>query len=245
MREFGFSGTFIREGRRRILVLILFLTAFLLAFALYYSDFRIERALVAVGICLLILGVIMAIEIPLINRRLRKLRVLIYEDKLVRQCGKRQRVILWKDIARIKTVKKKDGVVAQIKLYPKKPQMWIYLYGYNEMEDLANLIKERTSDRVLLQEKHWKLDWQNPFVGVLTGGVPAMVVMFIIGSMGSKAIDIFAIVCALSVGLCLLMFKPMAKLDVCNKWVESLLGVVLLLLGIYGLICFLLTGRIP
>jgi hypothetical protein len=97
MREFGFSETFIREGTRRFLVLIPFLILFVVAFALYFSNFRIEMALVV------IVGILLS-------------------------------------------------------------------------------LKERTSDRVLFKEKRWKLDWQNPFVGVLAGGVPAMVVMFIIAS---------------------------------------------------------------
>jgi len=200
---------------------------------------------VIVGIPLLICGIIMAIEIPLINRRLRKLKVFIYEDKLVKQCGKKHQILLWNDIARINIDEKKNGVVASIRLYPKKPKIAMYLYGFREMEDLANLIKERTSDSVLLQEKRWKLDWQNPFVGVLAGGVPTMVVMFIIASMGSKAMDIFAILFSLLVGLWLLMFRPLTKFDVCNKWVELTLVAVLLILGIYGLICFLLVGKIP
>jgi len=227
-----------------ILVFILFLIFFLLAFALYFSNFRIEKALVAVGITILILGTIMAIETPLINRRLRKLKVFIYEDKLIRQCGKKQQILLWMDIARIKTVENKNGVVAQIKIYPKKPKMAMYLHGFQEMEDLANLIIERMPNSVLHQEKRWKLDWQRPFINMLVAGLPAMVIMFIIASMGSKAMDIFAIVVALLGGLCLLIIRPLTKLNVFSKWVELILGIVLLVLGIYALINFLLSGKI-
>jgi len=244
MREFGFSEISIRQGSRMILVFILFLIFFLLAFALYFSNFRIEKALVAVGITILILGTIMAIETPLINRRLRKLKVFIYEDKLIRQCGKKQQILLWMDIARIKTVENKNGVVAQIKIYPKKLKMAMYLHGFQEMEDLANLIIERMPNSVLHQEKRWKLDWQRPFINMLVAGLPAMVIMFIIASMGSKAMDIFAIVVALLGGLCLLIIRPLTKLNVFSKWVELILGIVLLVLGIYALINFLLSGKI-
>jgi len=218
---------------------------FLAIFALYLSNFRIEKVLIPLGFTLLIFGIIIAIEIPLINRRLRKLRILIDEDKLVKQCGKKQQIFLWKDIARIKTVENKNGVVAQIKIYPKKPKMAMYLHGFREMENLANLIIERTSDSVVHLEKRWKLDWQNPFVGLLLGGVPTVVIMFIIASMGSKVGDIFAIVCALLVGLWILMFRPLTKLNACNKWVESVFGIVVLALGIYGLIYFLFVGKLP
>jgi hypothetical protein len=228
-----------------ILVFTIFLIFFAVAFALYVSNFRIEKAMVAAGIAILIFGIIMTIEIPLINRRLRKLKVFIYEDKLIRQCGKNQQILLWTDIARIKTVENKNGVVTQIKIYPKKPKMVMYLHGFQEMEDLANLIIERMPDSVMRQEKRWKLDWQNPYIGVLVGGLPTMVIMFIIVSMGSKAMDIFAIVFALLVGSGCLIFRPLTKVNACNKWVESILGFILLSLGFYALIYFLLFGKIP
>ena len=244
-RVFEISENFTRQGSRMILVFTIFLIFFAVAFAMYVSNFRIEKAMVAAGIAILIFGIIMTIEIPLINRRLRKLKVFIYEDKLIRQCGKNQQIFLWKDITRIKTVEKKNGVVAQIKIYPKKAKMATYIHGFQEMENIANLIRERTSDSVLYQEKRWKLDWQNPYVGLLVGGLPTVVIMFIIASMGSRAIDIFAIVFALLVGSCLLIVSPLTKLNVFSKWVELAFGIILLGLGSYALIYFLLFGKIP
>lgn len=245
MKEFGYSETFIREGNRGILIFGLFQVPFLAIFALYVSNFRIEKVLIPLGFTLLIFGITIAIEIPLINRRMRKLKVFIDEDKLTIQCGKKQQILLWTDIAKIKTVENKNGVVAQIKIYPKKPKMAMYLHGFREMENLANLIRERTSDSVLHQEKHWKLDWHNPFIGLLLGGVPTVVIMFIIASMGSKAMDIFAIVFGLLVGLWILMFRPLTKLNACNKWVESVFGIVPLGIGIYAIVYFLLFGKMP
>jgi hypothetical protein len=66
-----------------------------------------------------------------------------------------------------------------------------------------------------------------------------MIVMLIVASMGSKAMDVFFIVSTLSLGLGLLQFRPMTKFDICNKWVESVFGIILIASGIYELICFL------
>lgn len=245
MREFGISETFIREGHRRLLVYFCFLIFFLLTFALYFTNFRIEKALSAVGIPILILGTISIIEHYLFNRRRRKLKVLINEDRLIMQCGKKQHIFLWKDITRIKTVEKKNGIVTQVKIYPKRAIMATYIHGFEEMENMANLIRERTSDTVLHQEKRWKLDWQNPYIGLLVGGLPTMVITFIVASTGSKAMHIFAVAFALLTGLCFLIIRPLTKLDVFSKWIELFFGIALLSLGIYALIYFLLFGRIP
>jgi len=244
-REFGFSETFNQEGNRRILVFFCFLILFLLAFALYFTNFRIQKALSSVGITVLILGTISAIEISLLNRRMRKLKVLIEEDRLIIQCGKKQQIFPWKNITRIKTVEKKNGVITQIKIYPKRAIMATYIHGFEEMENMATLIRERTLDTVLHEDKRWKLDWQNPYIGILVGGLPTMVVMYIIASMGSKAMDIFAIVVALFGGLCLLIIRPLTKLNVFSKWVELILGIYLLILGIYALIYYFLFGKMP
>ena len=89
-REFGFSEASLRERRRTLLVAFLFFTFSAVIFSLFVFDLNVKAALVAAGICLLNVAVIMAIEIPLINWRLRRLKVFIDEDKIVKQCGKRQ-----------------------------------------------------------------------------------------------------------------------------------------------------------
>ena len=248
MREFSCAETFIKQTNRLFLIFFCVIAVCLVIFALYFSNFRIERALIAAGKTLLFAGIIFFIEILLINRRLRKLKVLIYEDKLVRQCGKKQNVLIWNDITGIKMFEKKNGDVAVIRLFLKNPKRTIYLSGFREMEDMANHIKERISNNVPLEEKRWKLDWQSPskialiMVPVM---IVTMIVMAVICSMGSKVIDIFAISFAFAVGLILLIFRPLAKCDIFNKWIDLAFGAVLIIAGLYGLIEFLSSGKLP
>jgi len=245
-REFRIPETSIGQKKRIIIVTSVLFIFFLVAFALYASDFRIQKALVGLGITVLVLGTISVIEIAILNRIIRKPKVLVDEDKLIRQCGKKQQTLLWTDIARIKTIVNKNGVVNQIRIYPKKPKMVMYLCRFQEMEDLANLIRERTSDMgVVHLEKHWKLDWDNPFIGAPAAIVPTMAIMFIIASMGSKAMEIFAIVVALILGLWLLMYRPMTKSNASSKWVELFFVILLFGVVIYILIYFLLFGKMP
>ena len=151
---------------------------------------------------------------------------------------------MWKDIARVKTVENKKGDVTQIRIYPSERKTATYLHSFEEMETLASLIRERTRDNALHEEKRHKVDWQNPFVGVLVAGVPTIIVMCVIASMGRTAMDIFAIVCAFVVGIGALVFRPLTKLDAFSKWVESAFAIILIALGTYGLICFLSTGSL-
>jgi membrane protein YdbS with pleckstrin-like domain len=243
-REFGFSETSIRERIRTLLVAFLFFAVSAVVFCLFVLNLNLKPALAVSGITLLYLAVIMAIEIPLINWRLRKLKVFVDGDKIVKQCGKKQQVILWKDIARVKTVENKKGGVAQIRIYPRERETAMYLLSFEEMETLASLIREKTRDNVLHRERRCKVNWKNPFVGVLVGGVPTIVVMCVIASMGRTAMDIFTIACAFAIGIGTLVFRPLTKLDAFDKWVESAFAITLIILGIYGLICFLSTGHL-
>lgn len=220
----------------------------LIIFALYFFNFRIERALIVTGRTLLLFGIIFSVEILLFNRRQRKLKVLIHEDKLIAQRGKKQKVLTWDDITGIKIFEKKNGNVAVIKLSLKNPKRTIYLSGFRDMEDLANHIKERTSNSVFLEEKRWKLDRQSRseialiMVPVM---IVTMIVMAVICSMGSKVIDIFAISFAFAVGLLLLIFRPLTKCEIFNRWIDLAFGVVLIISGLYGLIEFLSSGKLP
>ena len=245
MREFDFSQAAIREGTLRVLALFLYMIPFCGAFALYISDFNVEIALKAMGVYTLVTGVILGIETPLLNWTQRRLKVLVYEDRLVKQCGRKEQIILWKDITRIKTVQNKKGGLAHITLYRKRPRMAVWLHGFTEMEDLANVIKESTPEGVLLQERRWKLDRQKPFATAPIVLVPTMAVMLVVVSIGSKAMDVFGISSAFLVGSGVLIFRPLTKSNVSLKWIELILAVVFLILGIRRLNCLLSLGRIP
>jgi hypothetical protein len=112
------------------------------------------------------------------------------------------------------------------------------------MEKIAYLIKEKISDNVLVQTKRYRLDWENPIVAIITC-VATMVVMGFIASKGSKAMDIFAILFALCVGSWLLIYRPLTKADLRSKWFEIISAVFFIIMGIYGFIVFLFTGKLP
>ena len=247
MREFGFSEANIREGKWSLVALVLLGTSLGGVFLWYFLDARIGKALVAIGMHLLICVPSFALVLVLINRRLRKWKVLIYDDKLVKQCGKTEHTPFWKDVTGIKTVRNKSGSVVQIRLWTNKPKMSMCLGGFSGMDDLATLITARTPEGTELREKRYRLNWwQDALVGLLVMAVAAAVVMFILASIGSKAVGMFAILAVLSLGLglFLLLFRPMTRDDLGFKWIELIVGIGMLIVGIYMLICLLATGRI-
>ena len=245
VREFGFSEAAIRRGRQALLVLLVCLIPSGLVFTLFCPGFEIKKSLTAVGISGCWAGVIVAVQALLISRRQRRLRVFVYEDKLVRQSGKKQQILLWEDIEKVKVVENKNGDVVHISLSAQKPKPAMYFGGFAKMKDLARLVTENAPEGILLRRKRWRLDWQNPLIVALIVIPPTLIAVCAVASMGSKAMDIFAIVVAFALGAGLLVFRPFTKYDASSKWFELLVAVALLVMSTYGCICFAQTGRLP
>ncbi|MBC8472502.1 MAG: hypothetical protein H8D56_23820, partial [Planctomycetes bacterium] len=164
------------------------------------------------------------------------MKVLINEDRIIKQCGKRHQTVLWDNIIKIKLIENPDGGLVSIRLYRKNEKV-IYLGGFNEMEKIAHLIREKISDNVLVQTKRYRLAYDNPIVPIISGSV-TMVIMCLIASGGNKAMDIFTILFALCVGSGLLIYRPLTKFSLSSKWSEIICAVLLIILSIYGFIRF-------
>ena len=210
----------------------LFLCA--LGFALFICDFNVWLALYAVGVPFLIMASILAIERFLIDRSLRKMKVLIYEDKIIKQCGKRQQTIFWDNIIKIKLNESQEGSDVWIRLYQKNERV-VYLSGFDEMDKMARLLRENISDEVLVQTKRYRLNPGSPIVTITTC-IATIVVIGIIASCGPKVMDIFATLFGLIVGCVLLIFRPLTKADINFKWFEIIGALFLIIISICGFI---------
>ena len=181
MREFAFSVTNPREKYIFLLVFELMgisLGGMLIWFVYNFIDSKAFAA--AIIIHLFIFVPAFLILTVLGDRRSRKWKVCVYEDKIVKQCGKNQHTLLWNDVAKVKTLRRKSGVF-QVKLWTNKSKSLICLGGFKDMDDLANVIREKAPQDAVLRDKYSRLNrWQEMLVGVLLIGSIASVTLFII-----------------------------------------------------------------
>lgn len=240
MNQFNFSESHIRKTNRNILIVFPFVILCAVGFALSIADYKV-KVLIPLSVIFFIMTAILAIEKLLIDRSLRKMKVLIYEDKIIKQCGKSQQTVLWDNIIKIKLNENPEGSIVWIRLYRKNERV-IYLNGFDEMEKIANLIKGKISDDVLVQKKRDKLNYANPIVPIITC-VATMIIMGIITSKGAKAMNIFALLFSLCVGSMLLIFRPITKANLSMKWVEIIAALFMIIIGIYGFIVSLFAGK--
>ncbi|MHC4171408.1 MAG: hypothetical protein ACYST5_00495 [Planctomycetota bacterium] len=242
MEQFDFSEGRIRKKTRNILIVFPFVILCLAGFALSIADYKV-KVLIPLSVILLIMTAILVIEKLLIDRSLRKMKVLIYEDKIIKQCGKHHQIVLWNNIIKIKLNENPEGSIVWIRLYRKNERV-IYLNGFDEMEKIANLIKGKISDNVLVQTKRQRLDWENPIVSIITV-IATMAIMGIVTAGGIKTMNISATLFALCVGSMLLIFRPLTKANLSMKWVEIIVALFMIITGIYGFIVSLFAGKFP
>ncbi|MHC4069632.1 MAG: hypothetical protein ACYS18_07805 [Planctomycetota bacterium] len=237
MYEFSISEKHLKRGYWWVVMFSGSLWLFSFVFILYLEDFVFTILLFKVwGKLSLLLAVIVGIELPLMFRILRKGKVLIDEEKLIKQGGRKQEAFVWGDIAKIKLQKAVDGSLLGIKVYGKHGKT-ILLGGYNEMEKIAALTREKVSNEVLFQERQYSLNWLHPAYGIAAGVVGMMFISLIfqlseIFTPSEEAVAIFIISLSFAVGSMLLIFRPLTKANLSFKTFEIISVAVLMILGI-------------
>lgn len=237
--QFDFSEYKAKKNNRDIFfVFIPLLIVCGAGFCLYITGFQVKQALPIFCYTSLMLLVIFAIEIPLIQRRMRKIKAFIYNDRVVKKCGKHENSIPWDNVAQVKIIEDNKGETVHIRLRGKDKAI-IWLYSLNEMGKLAGLIRQRIPSDISVNTKRNRLDGR---IVIVTTAVGAFIVMALITSLGAKARDIFAVLFVLVTSCLLLLFRPLSRSGVSPKWLETVFILLMFMLGIYGLVSFLRSG---
>jgi hypothetical protein len=233
--QFGFSEDKAKKNNRDIFFVFLPLLIVCMAgSALYITGFQVKKVLPIIRDASLISLVIFAVETPLLRRSQRKIKAFIYDDRIVKKCGKQENSMSWNNITRVKIIEYR-GETVHIRLRGKdKATLW--LFGLNEMEKLADLIRQRMPSDILVHTRKHKLSFR--LTGV-TSVVVATVAMMSIASLGMKVMEVFFISFVLGVSLFLFSYRPFSKTDASLKWPEIVLCLLLFMLGIYGLVNFI------
>lgn len=240
--QFDFSKEQLKKRTWQIFsVLFPMLVIYTLVVALFLTDFKIKTALSLVWPVVLFAAIILTIEIPLINKIVQKSKVLIYGDRIVKKCGKREKSISWASITKFKIEENSRGEIIHLKLWAKDGTV-LWLGGLNEMEKLTSTIKERIPDHALVVTKRWRLDVR---AMVVLAMMCMTIVMVIIGSFGRMARDMFAVIFLLGTSGLFFLWRPLGRSDARFKWPEIAWALLMFLFGIWGLIMLLRLGYLP
>ena len=102
-----------------------------------------------------------AVQTALFTRRWRKRRLDLDDEKITYRSPGRVRSAHWGDISRVKAREYARGDVYSITLSGKKMR-WFWIYGFNEMEKILSLVKDRVSDAADIQTSRLIFYLENP-----------------------------------------------------------------------------------
>jgi hypothetical protein len=234
MQEFNISEKAFKRSYKLCFFVLLISIPGVFAITLLAGQVNIHRLLIACGATTIIFLLIMAIELPLINRSMRKIKILVDDDKIIRKYGKGEQSFCWDDITRVKMRKNPKGDYVFIKLYDDLDES-IQLSALEQMNEMASLICEKISDNAIVDTKQHKFNYYElPFLTLVC--IAVLIVNFFIRSAGEFAEDILAVVMATAAGLFLWIYKPFSKVNPSLKSFEIILTILVVLGGICMLI---------
>jgi hypothetical protein len=241
--RFRISEATIRRDRNRSLAVNVFVTVGLVGAVLYFLPWYWPvLGPVLLGIALTAgLNVFQDIRH---RKRQRSTEVFVFNDRFVRKCGEKEQSLQWTEIKTVRVREYPDGDVWSLELRP-KTGMAVSTGGLEKMSVFADLVKARVPETCAWQTKRMRIDWvRKPMVQVLYGFVILTVVgavFFALAKLGGRtAIDVLGFAMGFAVGLILLIWRPMTRLDIRLRWMEIILSVFMIALGIVGVVGTLL-----
>lgn len=235
MRQFNFSDKSLKKRIRLLILMLLFVCLpYLFLFTLLTTNVPTGQLIETSAVVTVLVLIIFAVEMPLLRRSMRAMKLSIESDKIVKQYRKGEQCLSWIDIVGVKFMKNPRGDYINIRIYGKGKKT-IHLGDFEQMHEIADLIRENISDDAAVETKQNKIDYESPtfFISV---GLITMTIMSLIQLGGQYAQDVFCVLFSTAAALFLLIYRPMSKFNPRMKLFETIIGWLLILSAIYMLI---------
>lgn len=227
MRQFDFSETAPKRRTRSLVITLLVCALYVSLFAHLATDIATGMILKAIGITAVWVLIIFVVEFPLINRSMRAMKVLVYDDKIVKQYRRGEQSLSWVEVVRVKLTKNPAGDCIYIKMWGKDKKT-VHLGDFEQMQDIARLIRENIAEDVAVETKQNKIDYESTMFAV-PAGLAATTIVSLAHLRGRTVENIFCILVATAVALFILVCKPAAKFNPRLRLFETILLLLLIL----------------
>lgn len=162
MKEFNISKVNIRKNSLFLLWCVL--CGLLFIFAVDYVGGRdLKASLGRVTWLILLTAIVFGIEIPLVIKRRLKMKLIVSDNSITSVSGRKEKSVAFDRLAVVNIVRGTQGNVEIIKLRGGMKES-IRIYGLEEMDKVAELIKIKAPASVSMQVTRQKINWTNPIV---------------------------------------------------------------------------------
>ncbi|GKX65389.1 hypothetical protein [Inconstantimicrobium mannanitabidum] len=237
-KEFGFSEKEIKRRKKNKYVIMVMLPIIMLLTMVVvnmnqdgnidFTDFT-DLAFVSIFVGVFVEAE-MLILIKVIFSRLRKLKLIITEEGFIRTAKGKEEKVLFSDIIKVNTKYYTDGDICFIKI--KHRHGVISINGFDSLEDILNTIKQNLPESTVVEEKKYKINWNNPIILIVWMLIAAFIVLAIAEG-SSIAYSILSFIFMVSIALVALFFKPISKSSgIRFRKFEIIIGVLIIILEI-------------
>lgn len=233
-KEFGFTEKEIKIRKKKMYVIMVMLPIIMLLTMVVVNmnqggdigdiDFTV------LAVVSIFLEAEMLILIKVIFSKLRKLKLIITEEGFIRTAKGKEEKVLFSDIIKVNTKYYPDGDICFIKI--KHRHGVISINGFESLDYILNTIKQNLPESTVVEEKKYKINWNNPIILIVWMLIAAFIVLAI-AEASSKAYSIFSFIIMLSIAIVVLFFKPVSKASgIRFRKFEIIIGVLIIILEI-------------
>ncbi len=209
---FNYSEKTIKERKKILFLMGIMIPVTMLLTIVFMSIGKDSVDVIELAIIFVVVSVFVSLELMLVSyimfKKLRSTKLVVCEEGIERIGGKSKEFIKYSDIKKLQVKNDKYGKLLFIKVNAKKRILTIY--GFDNMENILNILKENVCEDINISEKQHKVDWNSPFTLVI---VMLLTCGILIGMMkfNLSIYRIFNILFPLVLGGYFLFFKPISK----------------------------------
>lgn len=239
---FDFSDEAVSEYRKRNKVMMFTVPFITIVFSLMIFKIENMESLKLYMAIISAVAVFIMIEIYIVSRimtkKIRNTKLYIYDDRFERIGGKKNESVEFSQIKSIKEKRNPKGKLLLIELKIEKKT--ISMFGFENIEKILEIMKEKTSDSVEIKRKQYKVDWNSPFATIIIMLI-TVIVIGLIRNYDKNIYELFNGVFMIGFSIFFLIYRPVSKsLGSRFRALEVICGLLILSGSVMGVIGSLL-----
>jgi len=233
MQQFNYSEDNLKKRQRFLLIMVLVSGPCIFLLIKLTYDIKTSILVTACAITTVMAVTLLAVQIRLMKKIMRAMRVLVEDTKIVKIHSGGEQNLAWEDIDSVNIREDSQGDCVYIKIRSKEKNS-LHLWDFERMHEIAELIRQNVSDNVTVETRRRKTDYKSLIYCIL-GGAMALVAIAFGRARGAHLGDIYEFVLFAGIALYLLIYRPMTKYNTGWKRYEILLCIFMILSVIYRL----------
>jgi hypothetical protein len=178
MQQFDFSENNLKKRQRFLLIMVLVSGPCIFLLIKLTYDIKTSILVTACAITTVMAVTLLAIQMHLMKKIMRAMRVLVEDTKIVKTHSGGEQSLAWEDIGTVNIRENSQGNCVYIKIQSKEKKS-LHLWDFERMHEIAELIRQKVPDHATVQTRRRKIDYKSLIYCIL--GVAVALVVAALG----------------------------------------------------------------